>query len=69
MTKNRVPLRVDLTDYREYILALQDQLNKDGAYSMSMTDAVKIAIEKALTHLMPDVQINKTRKKYINIPF
>lgn len=67
--KNRVPLRVDLTDYREVIQALQDKLNQDGINTMSMTDAVKIAIEKALTHLVPDVQIKKTRKKYINIPF
>ena len=62
-------LRIDLTEYEIYIRALQDRLNEDGAYKMSMTDAVKIAIEKALTHLVPDVQINKTRKKYINIPF
>jgi hypothetical protein len=65
----RVPLRLDLTDYREALQALQDKLNKDGAYKMSMTDAAKIAIEKALTSLVPDVQINKTRKKYVNLPF
>jgi hypothetical protein len=62
-------LRIDLTDYQIYIQALQDKLNEDGVYRMSMTCAVKIAIEKALASLVPDVQINKTRKKYINLPF
>lgn len=40
-------LRLDLSDYRVYIEALQDKLNEDGAYTMSMTDAVKIAIKKS----------------------
>lgn len=62
-------LRVDLTDYRPYIQALQDRLNADGVYKMSMTDAVKIAIEKAVEKLLPDVEIKKTRKKYISINF
>jgi len=62
-------LRIDLTDYRPYIQALQDRLNEDGVYTMSMTDAVKIAIEKAVENLLPDVIINKTRKKYIKINF
>lgn len=60
-------LRIDLTDYRVYIQALQDKLNEDGMYAMSMTDAVKIAIEKAVEKLLPDVEIKKTRKKYIKI--
>lgn len=62
-------LRIDLTDYRPYIQALQDRLNEDGLYTMSMTDAVKIAIEKAVENLLPDVTIKKTRKKYIKINF
>jgi len=62
-------LRIDLTDYRPYIMALVDRLNKDGVYTMSMTDAVKIAIEKAVEKLLPDVEVNKTRKKYIEIKF
>jgi hypothetical protein len=65
----RSALRIDLTDYREYIQALRDRLNADGAYRMSMTDAVKIAIEQAAERLMPDVKVNKTRKRYIKIPF
>jgi hypothetical protein len=36
---------------------------------MSMTDAVKIAIEKAVEKLLPDVEVKKTRKKYIKINF
>jgi hypothetical protein len=65
----RSALRIDLTDYREYIQALRDRLNEDGAYKMSMTDAVKICIEQAAERLMPDVKVNKTRKRYIKIPF
>ena len=62
-------LRIDLTDYRPYIETLQDKLNEDGLFTMSMTDAVKIAIEKAVERVLPDVVINKTRKKYIKINF
>lgn len=62
-------LRIDLTDYQPYIQALQDKLNEDGLYNMSMTDAVKIAIEKAVEKLLPDVEIKKTRKKYVKINF
>jgi len=62
-------LRIDLTNYRPYIEALQDRLNEDGLFTMSMTDVVKIAIEKAVERMLPDVVINKTRKKYIKINF
>lgn len=62
-------LRIDLTDYEVYIRALQDKLNEDGAYRMSMTDAVKIAIEKAVEKILPDVEIKKKRKQYIKINF
>ena len=62
-------LRVDVTEYRVYIEALADALNERGAYRMSLTDAVKIAIEKAVEKLMPDVELKKTRKKYIEINF
>ena len=61
--------RLQLDDYRPYIEVLRDRLNKDGVYKMSMTDAVKIVIEQALERYAPDVEINKTRKKYIRIPF
>jgi len=43
-------LRIDLSDYRPY---------ENGIYQMSLTDAVKIAIEKAVEKLLPDVEINK----------
>lgn len=62
-------LRIDLTEYRPYIETLVDALNKDGVYRMSMTDAVKIAIEKAVENILPDVEIKKTRKKYVKINF
>jgi hypothetical protein len=61
--------RIELDEYRPYIEMLRDRLNEDGAFTMSMTDAVKIAIEQALERLVPDVKINRTRKKYIRIPF
>ncbi len=62
-------LRIDLTDYRPYIETLRDKLNENGIYTMSLTDAVKIAIEKAVKDLLPDVEVNKTRKRYIEINF
>jgi hypothetical protein len=62
-------LRVDLSDYRPYIEALVDRLNEDGVYKMSMTDAVKISVEKAVEKILPDVIVDKTRKKYIEINF
>lgn len=62
-------LRIDLTDYRPYIELLRDRLNEDGIYTMSLTDAVKMAIEKTVEKLLPDVEIKKTRKKYIKIDF
>ena len=62
-------LRINLTDYRVYIEAMRDRLNEDGIYKMSLTDAVKIAIEKAAEKLLPDVEIKRTRKKYIKINF
>lgn len=65
----KTKLRIDLTEYKPYIQALQDRLNEDGAYKMSMTDAVKIAIEKAMENLLPDVKVNRTRKRYIKINF
>lgn len=62
-------LRVDLTGYRPYIELPVDRLNERGVYKMSLTDAVKIAIEKAVEGVLPDVEIKKTRKKYVEINF
>ena len=61
--------RPDLTDYLPCIDALTDRLNEDAIYKMSRTDAVKIAIEKALEKVVPDVVVNKKRKKYIRLEF
>lgn len=62
-------LRVDLTEYRPYIEMLRERLNKDGVFRMSLTDAVKIAVEGALERLVPDVVITRARKRYIEIKF
>ena len=61
--------RPDLTDYLTWIEALADKLNEDAIYKMSRTDAVKIALEKALEKVVPDVVINKKRKRYIKLDF
>ena len=61
--------RPDLSDYEVYVLALVDRLNEDGVSKMSKTDAVKLAIEKAVKELLPDVVIKRKRKSYISIPF
>jgi len=64
MTKK---FRPDLTDYEIYVLALADKLNEDSAFRMSKTDAVKLAIEKAVKNLLPDVVIKPKRKRYVSL--
>ena len=56
--------RPDLSDYEVYILALVDKLNEDSVFKMSKTDAVKLAIEKAVKNVLPDVVIKPKRKRY-----
>jgi hypothetical protein len=61
--------RPDLTSYRPYIQALTDRLNEDGLSKMSDTDSVKLAIEKAVKEILPDVRIEKKRKLYKRLNF
>jgi hypothetical protein len=61
--------RPDLTDYEHYIELLVEKLNEEALFKMSKTDAVKIAIEKALQSLVPDVIINKKRTIYQTLEF
>ena len=56
--------RPDLSDYETYIEMLVEKLNEESLFKMNKTDAVKIAIEKALQNLVPDVVINRTRTIY-----
>lgn len=67
--RRRRKFRPDLSDYDFLIMALVDKLNADGVYKMSKTDAVKIAIEKAVKTVLPDVVIKPKRKRYIKIDF
>jgi len=41
-------LRPDLTSYRVYIEVLLDRLNQDSVYKMTVTDLLKLLIEKAV---------------------
>ena len=59
--------RPDLSDYEIYVMALVDELNKESAYRMTKTDAVKLAIEKAVRTLLPDIVIKPQRKRYIRL--
>lgn len=61
--------RPDLSDYRIYVELLADKLNEEALYKMTLTDAIKIAIEKALEKVAPDVVVNKTRKRYIKLDY
>lgn len=61
--------RPDLTDYESYIEMLADKLNEEALIKMSKTDAIKIAIEKALQILVPNVVINKKRNIYQVLEF
>ena len=63
----RRKFRPDLTDYDFLIIALVDKLNEKSVYKMNKTDAVKIAIEKAVKTVLPDVVIKPKRKRYIKI--
>ncbi len=61
--------RPDLSDYLPYVQALADRLNKDALHKMSLTDVVKIAIERSMQSYAPDVVVNKTRRKYERLNF
>ena len=61
--------RPDLTEYRPYIRALTDKLNEDSLVKMSETDAVKIAIERAIEKVLPDIKVEKKRKFYQRLSF
>lgn len=61
--------RPDLTDYRIYIELLADKLNQEALYRMSLTDIIKILIEQKISEVLPDVIINKTRKRYIKLDY
>lgn len=63
---HRRKFRPDLSDYEILIMALVDKLNE--IYKMSKTDAVKLAIEKAVKSVLPDVVIKPKRKRYIEFP-
>lgn len=56
--------RPDLTEYEVYIMALVDKLNENAVYKMSKTDAVKLAIEKAVKNILPEIVIKPQRKRY-----
>lgn len=64
---HRRSFRPDLTEYEIFIIALVDKLNTDGVYKISKTDVVKMAIEKAIKTVLPDVVIKPKRKRYIKI--
>jgi len=59
--------RPDLSDYEIYIMALVDRLNENSVLKMSKTDAVKMAIEKAVKNVLPDVEIKPKRKRYVTL--
>lgn len=61
--------RPDLTEYRVYVEMLRDELNADALFVMSMTDVVKILIERAVSEYYPDVEVNRVRKIYQTLPF
>lgn len=59
--------RPDLSDYEIYVMALVDRLNENAVFKMSKTDAVKLAIEKAVKNILPDIVIEPKRKRYITL--
>jgi hypothetical protein len=65
--KMKKKFRPDLSEYEVYVMALVDRLNENSAFKMSKTDAVKIAIEKAVKNVLPDVVIKPVRKRYVTL--
>lgn len=61
--------RPDLTDYRVYMEVLLERLNRDSVHKMSISDLIKLLIEKAMKEYCPDVVIKPKRKRYIEINF
>ena len=61
--------RPDISDYLPYVQALADRLNNDALHKISLTDVVKIAIERSMESYCPDVKINRTRRKYERLNF
>lgn len=61
--------RPDLTDYEPFISILADKLNETAIDKMSKTDAVKIAIERALEKVCPDCKVVKKRKAFRTLNF
>lgn len=59
-----VKTRPDLTSYRIYIQLLLERLNQDSVYKMTVTDLLKLLIEKAMKEYCPDVVIKPNRKRY-----
>ena len=60
-------LRPDLTSYRIFIEVLLERLNQDSVYKMTVTNLLKLLIEKAMKEYCPDVVIKKDRKRYVTI--
>ena len=66
----RTKFRPDLSGYYEFLtMALVDKLMEESINKMSKTDAVKMAIEKAVANLLPDVEIKPKRKRYIKLDY
>jgi len=63
----RIETRIDLTDYRIYLEVLRERLNEDAIYRMSMTDVVKLLVEKAMRNYCPDIVVKSKRKRYIRL--
>ena len=68
-TMSSPTFRPDLTEYRVYVEMLQDRLNEESLLKMSMTDVVKILIERAVSEYYPDVEIKRIRKIYQKLDF
>ena len=64
MSSSTTKTRPDLSDYRVYIDVLLERLNQDSVYKMSVTDLIKLLIEKAMKEYCPDVVIKPKRKRY-----
>lgn len=61
--------RPDLTEYRVYIEALLERLNEDSVYKMTVTDLMKLLVEKAMKNYCPDIVVKSKRTRYETLRF
>ena len=62
-------LRPDLTEYRVALEVLMGKVNEQAFFPLSLTDIVKMCIEKVMKEQFPSVKFQVKRKKFIRMDY